>query len=76
MDMLRHDSCWPASSEDAAKIEWGYTQPGGKRYRSVKLRSYREPTIARWVSFQWPVGIHNLQEVKPAEMPTPAGENE
>lgn len=54
IDMLRHDCCWPVSSEDAAKIEWG------GHARSVKLRSYREPTIGRWSSFQWPVGIHNL----------------
>ena len=58
IDMLRHDSCWPASGEEAAKIEWSFTaRLGGERARrqSIKLRSYRGPTIGRWNSFTWKV---------------------
>jgi hypothetical protein len=60
-DMLRYDSCWPASGEDAARLF--YTS---KRFvtRSVKIRSYRLPTIDRWQSFNWSVGVYNLGENK------------
>ena len=54
-DMLRYDSAWPASGEDAAKMEWSFASPAGERQRSIKLRSYREPTIGRWSSFVWSV---------------------
>jgi hypothetical protein len=60
IDMLRYDACWPASSEDAAKIEWGFTDTGNRKQRSVRLRSYREPTIDRWSSFCWSVGTEKL----------------
>lgn len=53
IDMLRHDSAWPATGEDAAAIEWGFTERIPRR--TVKLRSYREPTVARWSSFTWSV---------------------
>ena len=62
IDMLRFDGAWPASGEDAAKIEWGYSDNAYGRIRSVKLRSYREPTLGRWSSFNWSVGIHNLEK--------------
>lgn len=58
-DMLRYDSCWPASGEDAAKIEWGHTTDH-RGQRSIKMRSYREPTVERWSSFGWAVGVHKL----------------
>jgi hypothetical protein len=55
-DMLRHDSCWAVSGEDAAKMEWSFASPQGERHRSIKLRSYRAPTVDRWSSFHWSVG--------------------
>lgn len=56
-DMLRYDSAWPASGEDAAKLEW--ERMGSERargQRSLRIRSYREPTVERWSSFGWSVG--------------------
>jgi hypothetical protein len=64
-DMLRYDACWPASGEDAARIEWEFAKPGDKvrrDQRSVRLRSYREPTVDRWTSFGWSVGVHDFTE--------------
>lgn len=63
-DMLRHDSAWPASGADAAKLERWEEAYRSRSVRSIKLRSYREPTIDRWRSFTWSVGIENL-EAKP-----------
>jgi len=61
-DMLRLDAAWPADSGSAAKIDdW---PPEPKKLRSVRLRSYREPTIARWDSFGWSVGTEKLDEVE------------
>jgi hypothetical protein len=65
VDMLRHDSCWPTSGEEAAKIEWTFTRRlsgEGRRRQSIKMRSYRPPTVARWQSFTWSVSAE-----KPAE---------
>lgn len=56
-DMLRFDSCWPASGEDAAKLDHDISS---REHRSVKLRSYREPTVDRWSSFVWSVGTEKL----------------
>ena len=58
-DMLRFDGCWPATGEDAAEIyntiesNIEDTRPR----RSIKLRSYKEPTVARWHSFTWSVSV-------------------
>jgi hypothetical protein len=64
LDMLRHDSCWPASGEDAAKMDW--QSWGAPRFavRSIRMRSYKEPTIGRWSSFGWSPGPHNLESKK------------
>jgi hypothetical protein len=55
-DMLRFDSCWPVTGADAAKVVLSCDQGGWRDTRSIKLRSYREPTIDRWSSFLWSVG--------------------
>lgn len=47
-DMLRHDLCWPATGEDAVRLE-----PDARHHRTVKINSYREPRIGRWESFGW-----------------------
>lgn len=62
IDMLRHDLCWPATGEDAAKIDQHCDTAFvlGRRNRdlvSIKLRSYRKPTVDRWMSFTWSVGF-------------------
>jgi hypothetical protein len=47
-DMLRHDMAWPAS---------GDADFTGTERRSIALRSYHEPTINRWKTFMWSVGV-------------------
>jgi hypothetical protein len=42
VDMLRYDAAWPIEGD-----------VNGREARSVKLRSYRSPTILRWNSFLW-----------------------
>lgn len=62
-DMLRYDACWPTDSIEAFKMGigfWGHDDEY-KKLRSIKMRSYREPTIGRWSSFTWSVGLHNLE---------------
>jgi len=59
-DMLRYDSCWPATGEDAAKIALPFGDANRRKVRSIRLRSYRPPTVARWSSFTWSVGTENL----------------
>ena len=55
-DMLRYDSAWPATGDDAAKLH-----DSGSKIRSIRMLSYKEPTIERWFSFLWSVGTENLQ---------------
>lgn len=71
-DMLRYDSAWPATSEDAAKLEWSFSSRYEDRHRSIKLRSYREPTGARWSSFLWSI---SKEEYKIASRPVHLAEN-
>jgi len=63
-DMLRFDLCWPATGDDAAlmenPIEWREIRYGERKLRSIKMRSYKEPTIARGSSFTWSVGNERL----------------
>ena len=54
IDMLRYDSCWPVSQDDAAQI----TASFGHRHdenQPVRLNSYQKPTPERWKSFGWNV---------------------
>jgi hypothetical protein len=53
IDMLRHDLCWPATSEDAAKIVDACVPELRVGRYTVKINSYREPRIGRWESFGW-----------------------
>jgi hypothetical protein len=61
-DMLRYDSCWPASSEDAAKLDMQFAnaEHAYRQHRSIRMRSYREPTVERWSSFNWSAGTERL----------------
>lgn len=59
-DMLRYDACWPAGGEDAALMSDPTTLEEHKKVRSILMYSYREPTIDRWSSFNWSVGLEKL----------------
>lgn len=61
-DMMRYDACWPARGEDAARLEWERMGERGRKLRSIKMYSYKEPTIDRWSSFLWSVGTEDLNE--------------
>jgi hypothetical protein len=50
-DMLRHDRCWLATSEDSAKVARADLRT---RY-TVRINSYQEPRIGRWENFGWRV---------------------
>lgn len=52
-DMLRYDSCWPSSSEDAAKMQ----HHSNRERRQITLQSAGRgaPTRGRWDSFNWRV---------------------
>jgi len=58
LDMLRYDSCWPATGSDVSGLNRPEIDPfkPTRKPRSVLLRSYNAPTIERWSSFQWSVG--------------------
>jgi hypothetical protein len=61
-DMMRYDHCWPATGEDAAKLEWERMgSERSRKLRSIKMHSYNEPTIDRWSSFTWSVGTEKLE---------------
>ncbi len=51
IDMLRHDSCWPATSNDASCIE----HEGNRRRITLLTDMPQYPTHGRWSSFLWPV---------------------
>ena len=62
-DMLRYDSAWPATGDDAAILEQ-MTRDGGRFYvagkrktATLNLRCYGKPTPARWASFGWACAI-------------------
>lgn len=59
LDMLRYDSCYPATSEDATRIgmtlrrepcPWLLDEP-----HTIELTGPRSPTAGRWASFGWDV---------------------
>ncbi len=62
VDMLRYDSCWPADGDSAFKLVlplYEQTNDGQRNWlrktRVLRLRSYSNPTDARWSSFGWMV---------------------
>lgn len=60
-DMLRYDGCYPASEQEARKLQGYcnnlYTSERVRERLSVELRTCHEgaPTTARWSSFLWRV---------------------
>lgn len=68
-DMLRYDAAWPVSSADAVKMTQRVRVPSRitegvltEGVRSIEMYSWSEPTIDRWSSFGWSVGLENLTE--------------
>ena len=59
LDMLRFDACWPATGEDAARLDVSFLTMK-REPRSIRMRSYRAPTVDRWSSFGWSVGTEKL----------------
>lgn len=63
LDMLRYDSCYPASETDAHKIENSFSHSGeGKSAKDLAItivRAVTEPkrpfTVPRWESFGWSI---------------------
>lgn len=57
LDMLRYDSSWPHTGDDAGKLE-----AEDRDRRAVTLchigPSYWVPTVGRWSSFGWSVVDH------------------
>jgi len=62
VDMLRYDSCWPASGEDANKLSDAVQIRREVHPISVTLCSHSKPTIARWASFLW--SVTNIQTLR------------
>jgi hypothetical protein len=54
-DMLRYDDCYPADTISAGKL--GHTDK-----RSICIQSDMPPTVGRWASFLWSVGIEKIYE--------------
>lgn len=61
VDMLRHDCCWPETTDGANKIalRYGACDIDLLRRRSIKLNtaSVYSPHTARWASFGWKVTL-------------------
>jgi len=53
VDMLRYDSCWPATESDSTRLGGGPVMEP----RSVTVRGLRRPTVGRWKSFGWSVSL-------------------
>jgi len=53
-DMLRYDSCWPRTADDAAKL---YSMWRERRRVELSAADGKrwQPTTARWASFGWTV---------------------
>jgi hypothetical protein len=55
-DMLRYDSCWPATERDSATVAATFERIKGVReVREVSMRGLAAPTDGRWESFGWKV---------------------
>ena len=69
IDMLRYDSCYPATGVDAAAIEATKDRfadaESRRKVREIKLYSISRtmvgPTNDRWASFMWSVVEENFE---------------
>jgi hypothetical protein len=55
IDMLRYDCSWPASSEDAAKIQDNAEKRAPRGVEITLSTHMGEPEKGRWQSFGWTV---------------------
>ncbi len=54
LEMLAHDRAWPATPDEAVKLDIRRSHP----FRSVKLMSNKRPNTDRWWSYSWKVTDH------------------
>lgn len=54
-DMLRYDSCWPYTQDDAAIINRRTDRDMNIQSRRIVLQGIHRPTPDRWRSFNWKV---------------------
>jgi hypothetical protein len=59
LDMLRHDSAYPADKESVAAImaglAWAAARKQSRERLVVRLVSHRAPAAERWLTFGWTV---------------------
>lgn len=56
IDMLRYDTCWPATQVDVRKVESNVSHASFSRdVLEVVLVGTSKPTHRRWESFGWEV---------------------
>lgn len=62
-DMLRYDSCWPATENDAATMERAMRPRTRSTAYEVALStaSPNAPSVPRWESFGWEVVTHKAR---------------
>lgn len=70
LDMLRHDSAYPADQESVAAIlaglRWAASRKRSREMLLVRLVSHRAPTSDRWLSFGWTVtALESEKRVSP-----------
>lgn len=56
-DMLRYDSCFPVSTDDAKKLIGDDSMLEIRHVRLGTVAGYKQwsPTVGRWLSFGWKV---------------------
>ena len=57
VDMLRHDSCWPAGTTDAVRISETILSFAEERLAPIELTTSDQANVTpgRWQSFGWRV---------------------
>jgi hypothetical protein len=63
-DMLRYDSCWPYTGDDAAEMaSKRYERDTNIQLRRIVLQGINRPTRDRWRSFNWRVVCMGVERV-------------
>lgn len=57
LDMLRYDSCWPATQTDVHNMSDHGHAVMGRCPSTIALETHGEPTSDRWASFGWEVAM-------------------
>lgn len=55
IDMLRFDSCWPKTGDDAEKIRKSFGASSWPEYEVTLQSNFSPPTVKRWNSFGFAV---------------------